>query len=175
MWIRSSGHSQNIYQSHAFSRLYAVAGAVASSVGAAVQCTCCYFGLFGYSDCTANVAALCEQRCQHFHSRRILWFIAVTKSTWTEPERTTFNHQRSTVTRCNNSQQSRPSQHHHRDAPDVYRLERRIDKNITTENCLYNNFYPQQVLIEANYSEFLKCFSPALHPSAECSITHYLP
>jgi len=52
-----------------------------SSAGATVQYVWRCFGLFGSSDCTANVAEMYEQRCQHIPSRRILWFIAVTKST----------------------------------------------------------------------------------------------
>jgi hypothetical protein len=34
---------------------------------------------------------------------------------------TSQNHQRSICNRCSNSQQSQPSQHHHREAPEVYR------------------------------------------------------
>jgi len=48
------------------------------------------------------------------------------------------NHQRSILTRCSCSQKSRPSQNNYREAPAVYRLERRDYKNMTTGNSLLN-------------------------------------
>ena len=51
-----------------------------------------------------------------------------------------------------NSQQSWPSLHHHQEAPEVYRLERRDYKNMATENGLYdtistihNEYYSKQI------------------------------
>ena len=37
---------------------------------------------------------------------------------------------------CSNSQQSQPSQHHHREAPQVYELERGAGKDMATEKGL---------------------------------------
>jgi hypothetical protein len=53
---------------------------------------------------------------------------------------------------CCNFQQSHSSQHLHREAPEVYRFEERVNRNMASENDLYNTistthnwYYPEQI------------------------------
>jgi hypothetical protein len=85
------------------------------------------------------------------------------------------NHQKSVLNICSNSQQSQPSQHHHREAPERYRLERRAYKNMTTENgicnttsTIHNGYYSKQIT-----GKFKTALSPpcSIYSNAESSNT----
>jgi hypothetical protein len=48
------------------------------------------------------------------------------------------NYQRTLFSRCSNSQQPQPLLYHHREAAEVFRLERRAHKNMIVENGPHN-------------------------------------
>lgn len=80
-------------------------------------------------------------RVRELQLQTMLWQVHNNRSNYPQQTRHSYtwqHHQTGSLNRSSSSQQSHPSQHHHREAAEIYRLERRAYKSMATEHGLYN-------------------------------------